>query len=862
LWGDKWREAVNLCRSYLSDRNSFEEEEIAYKLRLVSAIREALDPEQDTEGFGQRLRRAFTNSENNLTNWQAHDRFTRWAIEEPNSAQEAVGALRSEGQSVEARVDGFLQRVPSEAVSGLGTRISIASYLLMGVDPENYPFYKPTPFVKVERLLGWPRTLEEESPGEVYAHHLRFVRRLFEELRRNGLEARDLLDVQSLIWFLATDEAPAVAVWRGESADSEASLKLVLSWVRNLRTQASPDGRFHYKPLVLLALLDLLDANPEHSNAFAYEEMLAAFEGRAAELGSSVTEDQFSQPYLRMRNDTTPLRVWVPQIEGVEEVDDAKADRPAYVRTHAPTTRVEDSAWPCFASPEGRAAIRQTISNTWAQKGQDQRLPWFEPLERPPGLEAALQSILERSNRKEQDLLAAVFRRAILLHQRHDAEGYLGAQPRNPQRFSITIGNAYACAAASNGRETLYLLVDDDPGVRQTYEAKDAPFSKNELMWIHGYLDRDSLQSLLEDEAVWDAYGRMLSKVEIFPLAHSNQNNRGKLSVISGRPYDSDFDEGVTNRPGRTLDDLADELLLEKPFLEKVVGLLRDKGQVIFYGPPGTGKTFVARKLTEYLAPEKNRREVVQFHPSYSYEDFVHGYRPVTHQDGTLAYELRPGPFMRLAQEASETPGEHVLLVDEINRGNLPKILGELLYLLEYREDEVALMYGEDGSRFSLPEDLLIIGTMNTADRSIALIDAAMRRRFHFVPFFPNERPLKELLRRWLERHRPGMVEVADIVERLNAELRERFGPHLQVGPSHFMKEDLDGVVLRRVWDYDVMPFLEDQLFGQEEELERFKLERLRSSENANHNAQGIPAEPGAPDAERGRAAPNDQEDR
>jgi 5-methylcytosine-specific restriction protein B len=178
-----------------------------------------------------------------------------------------------------------------------------------------------------------------------------------------------------------------------------------------------------------------------------------------------------------------------------------------------------------------------------------------------------------------------------------------------------------------------------------------------------------------------------------------------------------------------------------------------------------------------------------------------------------------------------------VLLIDEINRGNLPKILGELLYLLEYRDDEVALMYGEEEARFSLPEDLLIIGTMNTADRSIALIDAALRRRFHFVPFFPNEPPLKGLLLRWLERHRPQMLEVAGLVDKLNAELRERFGPHLLGGPSHFMKKNLDEATLERVWAYDVMPFLEDQLFGQEEELAKFELDKLRGQNGADDNA-------------------------
>lgn len=189
-----------------------------------------------------------------------------------------------------------------------------------------------------------------------------------------------------------------------------------------------------------------------------------------------------------------------------------------------------------------------------------------------------------------------------------------------------------------------------------------------------------------------------------------------------------------------------------------------------------------------------------------------------------------------------------MLLIDEINRGNLPKILGELLYLLEYRDDEVALMYGEDGERFTLPENLLIIGTMNTADRSIALIDAALRRRFHFVPFFPGEHPLDGLLSHWLERHKPNMVGVADILDRLNSRLREAFGPHLQVGPSYFMREDLSGEVLESIWIHDIMPFLEDQLFGHEDELASYTLDNLREGESADDRAEGILPDPGAPE--------------
>jgi hypothetical protein len=185
--------------------------------------------------------------------------------------------LLDEAESVEERIDRFLDKVPEEAVSGPGTRISIASYLLMGLDLARYPFYKPTPFEKVERVLGWPRALEEESPGAVYAHHRAFAQRLLEELQQDGADARDLLDVQSLIWTLANSGEPAVMIWRGEEADWTQLLNPVLSWVQKLNTRGSPDGSFYYKPLLLLAALDVLDADPNPRNRLEYDHLLETF---------------------------------------------------------------------------------------------------------------------------------------------------------------------------------------------------------------------------------------------------------------------------------------------------------------------------------------------------------------------------------------------------------------------------------------------------------------------------------------------------------------------------------------------------------------------------------------------------------
>jgi hypothetical protein len=294
--------------------------------------------------------------------------------------------------------------------------------------------------------------------------------------------------------------------------------------------------------------------------------------------------------------------------------------------------------------------------------------------------------------------------------------------------------------------------------------------------------------------------------------------------------------------PGSDLGQLADDLLLDQEYLADIIDMLRERKQIILYGPPGTGKTYLARALMEHLAPAPTRYKVVQFHPSYSYEDFVQGYRPMLGDDGQLGYQLKSGPLMRLAQAAEEDPEhEYVLLIDEINRGNLPKIFGELLYLLEYRDSSVTPMYGEEGEEFSLPGNLLIIGTMNTADRSIALVDAALRRRFHFAPLFPGEGPLAGFLERWLTRNRPEMMHVAGLVSRLNRELKDRLNVHQQVGHSYFTRHDLSEKTLERVWKYDITPFLEDQLFGQERELARFTLEALKGQADADDHLAGAP---------------------
>ena len=193
-------------------------------------------------------------------------------------------------------------------------------------------------------------------------------------------------------------------------------------------------------------------------------------------------------------------------------------------------------------------------------------------------------------------------------------------------------------------------------------------------------------------------------------------------------------------------------------------------------------------------------------------------------------FDLEDGPFLRIAKRAKNDPdGKYFLVIDEINRGNLAKVFGELYFLLEYRDTPMELMYGKaEESRFTMPGHLYIVGTMNTADRSIALVDLALRRRFAFVDFSMREEPVKGLLRRWLAANDlEEMVWVAEVVERANQELDDH---HAAIGPSYFMRKPLDEAAVERIWKHSVLPYVEEHLYGERDKLSAFALGKLRGA--------------------------------
>jgi 5-methylcytosine-specific restriction protein B len=266
----------------------------------------------------------------------------------------------------------------------------------------------------------------------------------------------------------------------------------------------------------------------------------------------------------------------------------------------------------------------------------------------------------------------------------------------------------------------------------------------------------------------------------------------------------------------------ARETHLPVDYLAQLIRLLDDKGQIVLYGPPGTGKTFVAQALAEAICErDSSRTGLVQFHPSTTYEDFFEGIRPRTDAEGRIHYEVRPGPLARYAELAHARPDKKfVLVIDELNRANLPKVLGELLFLLEYRNREALTLYRAD-TPFSLPRNLWFIATMNTVDRSVAVIDSAMRRRFHFVPFYPDRAPVADVLAAMCA---DNEAWIAELVAAVNAELVDDLGGRdHQLGASHFIRCDRTIGGLEQVWTFTIEPLIEDQFYGQEDRVERYR---------------------------------------
>jgi len=288
--------------------------------------------------------------------------------------------------------------------------------------------------------------------------------------------------------------------------------------------------------------------------------------------------------------------------------------------------------------------------------------------------------------------------------------------------------------------------------------------------------------------------------------------------MVGEKPVFGEQVKEVEWQPEYPLAAWAEETGLTVSELERWVRAIERKKQAILSGTPGTGKTFIAQKLAQHLIGSGDGfSELVQFHPAYSYEDFIQGIRPQT-QAGQLSYPLVPGRFLEFCYRAKSRSGRCVMIIDEINRAHLAQVFGELMYLLEYRDRTIPLAGSKEP--FAIPANVRLIGTMNTADRSIALVDYALRRRFAFIELRPNY----QVLRRYHQNTGFPVDGLIAILEQLNQAITDK---HYELGISFFLTDNL-AQELPDIWLLEIEPYLEEYFFDRIEQVNEFRWDNIQ----------------------------------
>lgn len=715
----------------MAETFDLDEKERNYKVHIGEEFAESRIALANGEPWLEPLRRTIRDNDNNLLVWRVKPRFLKWVEESPDAASSALQAVWDEAVQHEEAIGAFCEQLPTDVVSGAGTRAGLASLLRMGVSASDCPVVRPQAFSTAYKLTGF-ETSKLKDERTQFTDGMRFCDQLIDEGTSRGLVIRDRLDAQSLVWMVTNYEPPASwseheqAAFRafraGEAATDEIPLAAL---VRRFRTETGYPS----------------DGNPQRDR-------------ERAELAEGLTEAALDDPDLDL------LRRLAGPAYG------SPGPQPGFNRLLNDEATAERLAESLRALLYGEGDV---IGRIEAAMSGPSALPGFK-----------------------QAMITKAF--AVV-----DPERWIPNYVTAGDVGKRAVLQLLALSPPETGTGLAEEMVESNDRIRQALEDffPDDPWGMQEFSW-------------------W--------------LLHLNEAGE---------------DDGI--------DALAREVTFPRKFIEKTLRLIRHKQQVVFYGPPGTGKTYYARALARHLARGGGAVDIVQFHPSYSYEDFVEGFRPKT-VDGQLSYEVVDGPLKRIAEKALQRPDvTHVLVIDEFNRALVSKVLGELYFLLEYRDTELRLQYSD--TPFTLPKNLVLIATMNTADRSIALVDAALRRRFHFIGFYPDQPPVAGLLRTFLRDHKlDNMSWLPDAIDAANALVADR---HLGLGPSHFLDEQLTEEQVEMVWEHSVMPYFEEQFLDDPEQLRQFELASIRAKLVGGGGASGDD-EAGAPSDDGDETAPTD----
>ncbi|MBX9627422.1 MAG: AAA family ATPase [Gemmataceae bacterium] len=749
------------------------------------------------------------------------------------------------------------------AVPGLGRTFWAA--VVKALDPDRHPFWCPASEQGLIRL-----GLLDPAPAAVGPRFAALLRG-YEVIRAaSGLTANRIDDFLGRVAGMTTRDLPETADPAGRHWGP--TTDRVREAVREVRVRVPLRGRLRGASAETMAALSWFQAAAERGDWVAAGESLrAAFpDGRwEAVLPQFDDADDAALSFperaklwcevaavLRDRFRVHPLELADVVAAAVEPDDPTAADRPGFGGFAGDTFRflgeladADGKDWLAarreryqFVLREPLVELCEALAERYVRPVLGGEYGWELEADARPG--RALTSICKndfgRSGPYQPVQWVTFFRRAMST-RRADAQFFVRVAPdgvkwgfhlgrsareagkqfrRNVQEHAEAL---FAALAAGRAFDLCRFWAGDDLGevVRVRTPADLREWAANKTVAVGRGLPPGA-EVLRHDELV----GEILLTFDRLVPAFACAAEADPLPLLRRRAGSPDsppaFDRAAFNS----------ETFLSDVWLDRVYGLLALKKQLILQGVPGTGKTHVARCLARLLTADRpDAVRLVQFHPAYSYEEFVEGIRARNVEiDGRAAvtYPVEDGVLCAFAEQAARRPSEpHVLLIDEINRGNLPRVFGELLYLLEYRDQAVTLPYSKRA--FRLPDNLIVVATMNAADRSAVALDQALRRRFSFVEMPPDA----ALLAHWLERHPPADPDeafgprVVRAFEELNRRLSRDLGPDRQVGHSFFMVPGLDSGKLGAVWDHHVRPLLLDAVGGRVDRLAEYDLGRL-----------------------------------
>ena len=339
--------------------------------------------------------------------------------------------------------------------------------------------------------------------------------------------------------------------------------------------------------------------------------------------------------------------------------------------------------------------------------------------------------------------------------------------------------------------------------------------------------DKNIIQLVWKEKGNWKIPIKTLNKTltKITPYSETIR----KFNELFSVEHSDGLVATQTTYPVYTAEQFLDDVFMNEEDYDTLVQLIRRKKNVILQGPPGVGKTYAAKRLAYSMmgVKDKERVKLVQFHQSYAYEDFVMGYRPTE-----TGFELRTGAFYNFCKQAEEdSEKDYFFIIDEINRGNLSKIFGELFMLIENdkRGMEIELLYADE--KFCVPDNVYIIGMMNTADRSLAMLDYALRRRFAFFDMNPAFETIQ--FKQYQENLKnPQFDALIDTIQALNVDIREddMLGEGFVIGHSYFSNiVNITESELSNIIEFEIIPLLKEYWFDDPSKVDIWKV-RLRDA--------------------------------